>query len=80
MREDLPDAVCGLNGRQAYLLIQMICKQRVELEAEQPPFGEQCAVLLDDREKVRDRPGLRDDHGFAEQSAALCPADIKHIA
>ena len=80
LREYLPDAVCGLNGGQTNFFIQMIRKQHVELEPEQPPFGEQRAVLLDDREKVRDRFGVRNDHGFAKQGAAFCSADLKYIA
>ena len=37
LREDLPDAVGGLNGGQTDFFIQMIRKQRVELQSEQPP-------------------------------------------
>ena len=80
LRKNLPDAVCGLNGRYADRFIEMIGKQHVELEPEQPPFGEQRAVLLNDREKVRNRPGFWNDHGFAEQGTAFCSADIKYIA
>ena len=56
--EKLPDPICGLNGGHPDGFIQMIRKERIKLEPEQPPLGEQRAMLLDDREKVRDCPGL----------------------
>ena len=80
MRKYLPDAVCGIDRRYADPLIQMICKQLVELDAEQTPLGKQRSVLLDGREEVRDGSCLRYDYSLAEQRPALGSAYIEHIA
>ena len=79
-RHRAPDGVGVADGIRADALVEPIGKQRVELEAEQPPLGEQRAVLLDDGEKVRNESRLRNDDRLAEQRAAFRAADVEDIA
>ena len=79
-RHRAPDGAGVADGVRADALIEPVGEQRVELKAEQPPLGEQRAVLLDDGEKVRNEPRLRKDDRLAEQRAAFRAADVEDVA
>ena len=79
-RHRAPDGVGVADGIRADALVELVGEQRVELDAEQPPLGEQRAVLLDDGKKVRDEPQLRNDDRLAEQRTAFCAANVEDIA
>ena len=79
-RHRAPDSVGVANGVFTDALVEPIGKERVELDAEQPPLGEQRAVLLDDGEKVRNEPWLGNDDRLAEQRAAFRAADAENVA
>ena len=74
------DDVGVADGVCADALVEPVGEQRVELETQQPPLGEQRAVLLDDGEKVRNESRLRNDDRLAEQRAAFRAADVEDIA
>lgn len=69
-----------LDGGGADLLVEAVREQRVKLQAEQPAFGEQGAVLLHDREEMRRAVLFGEDDGLAEESAAFRAADVEGIA
>ena len=63
----------------AALHVQPVREQLIELYAEHPALSQQCAVLLDDREKALGRfPGEHDR--FAEHRTDLRSADVEHVA
>ncbi len=60
--------------------IQLVCKQRVKLHAQQPALCQQAAVLFGPVQKVRGHPAAGEDRRLAAQRADLGAADIKRVA
>ena len=71
-------AVGGGNGVFADGEVQVIGEQHVELDAQQPPLCQQCALLLDHGHKVR-RCAVGEHHSLAAQRTHLGAADVEHI-
>ena len=65
---------------RAKLCIQVVRQQRLKLKAKQAAFCQHTAALLDVIAKIRLERVVCDDDRLAEQRAAFCPADCKHIA
>ena len=77
--ERLSDLVSCLDCGLSDGLVEVIGEQRIELDAEQPAFGQQGAMLLDDGEKMGNAAFFRQDDGLAQQRAAFGSADIEDI-
>ena len=71
-------AVSGDNGVFADGEIQVIGEQHIELDAQQPPLCQQCALLLDHGHKMR-RCAVGEHHSLAAQRTHLGAADVKYI-
>ena len=71
-------AVGGGNGVFADGEVQVIGEQHVELDAQQPPLCQQCALLLDHGHKVC-RCAVGEHHSLAAQRTHLGAADVEHI-
>ena len=66
-------------GGAPHLNIEAILEKIVKLDAEEPAFGEECAMLFDHGEEVQDEVRVRDHDGFAEECAAFRAADIEDV-
>ena len=73
------DFFCIEVGGASHLHIETIFEELVKLDAEEPAFGEERAVLLDHGEEVQDEVRVRDHDGFAEECAAFRAADIEDV-
>ena len=60
--------------------IEVVGKERVELESQQSALRQQRSVLLDDREERLRRIAFRKDHRFAAQGADFGAAYIEYVA
>ena len=60
--------------------VQIICEQGIELDPQNAALRKKRAVLLYDREKVRDQRRIRDHNRLAEERSALRSANIEDIA
>ena len=60
--------------------VQLICEERVELDAREPSFGAEREVALDQGREVLRHVVLGEDKSLAAEGAALCTADIENIA
>ena len=77
--EGLLDFLSVAVGVFADLEIEVIFEKLIELDAQEPPFGEKGAVLLDDGEEMGNQRRIRDHHRFAEEGAAFRAADVEDI-
>ena len=68
-----------LHGGLTNMEIEIVGKQPVKLNTQQPAFCKQCPVLLDDRKEMGNQLRVGDHHGLAQQCAAFGAADIKRI-
>ena len=73
------DLFCIEVGGAPHLHIEVIFEKLVKLDAEEPAFGEKCAMLFDHGEEVQDEARVRDHDGFAEECAAFRAADIEDV-
>ena len=78
-RECRADTVCHGDGVRTAALVESVCEERVELEAEHASFCEQRAVLLDDGEEMRHHVRPREDDRLAKECAAFRSADAERI-
>ena len=76
----LADLHRGFDRVLSDLKVQVIGKQRLELDRGDPAFCQQGAVLLDNSEEMRNIPLLRDDDRLPEQRPALGASDIESVA
>ena len=78
--ECLADAPRVRQSAVANARVKAAGEQRVELKAQQPPFGEQGAALLHQGAKVRLEGVVANHHGFAKQRPAFGAANVEHVA
>ena len=78
--EGIADLHGHVDGVLADAEIQVVRKQRVELQAEQAALGQQRAVLFGNGGEISRHVVLCKDCGLAEQRADLRAADVEHVA
>ena len=59
--------------------VEVILKQGLELDTQEPAFCKQSPVLLHLRDELADRAAVGDHHGLAEKSTALAATDVEDI-
>ena len=60
--------------------IEVICKERLELQADKGTFGNDGSMLFLDGEEMLVGLAIGEDDGLATEGTDLCAADIKHVA
>ena len=71
LAKSLPDSVCSPDCRFPDFHIQIVPEQFVKLNPQKPSLCQQGAMLLNNREQMRNPVRIRNHHGLSEQSAAL---------
>ena len=74
------DAVGLLVGGPADVVVEVVLKQRQELQPQQPALGQHAAVLLDGVPEIPLQVWVGDDHRLPQQRAALGAPNVEHVA
>ena len=69
----------GLNRLATNLKIQAIGKERLKLDARQAALGQQRAVLLNARNRMRRGVHATEHHSLAAKRTTLGAADVEHV-